>query len=177
MKEFIHKNCILNAKNINLSSGSVSNIYFDCKKAMLHGPFLESLSDWVISCAEQLNPKANIIGGPSIGADFIVAGVIIRANQINFPLQDACIVRKEAKSHGIESKIENKPPSFSRIMVVEDVITTGGSISRACDEFLKDGHTISGIVSIIDRKQGGCEFLSNKYNTTVFSLFNIEDFI
>ena len=176
MRQFVIDNCLLTGESVRLSGGGAANFYFDCKRATLSGVFLEPLADWVLSCAEELKPAADIVGGPSIGADFIAAATVMRAAQRGLPWQHASIVRREAKKHGTENKIENEPSSSSRVLVVEDVITTGGSIARACDEFLEAGHVIAGIAAIIDRQAGGAEMLKDKYNAPVFALFCRDDF-
>ena len=176
MRQFILQHCLLTGDSVRLSGGGAANFYFDCKRATLNGAFLDSLSNWILEKAQSLQPAADVIGGPTIGADFIAAAAIMRAAQCNIPLQHAAIVRKEPKKHGAQNKIENEPVSASRIFIVEDVITTGGSIARACDEFLAAGHAIAGIAAIIDRQAGGVEALTKQYQTPVFSLFTKSDF-
>ena len=176
MRQFVIDNCLLTGGSVRLSGGGSADFYFDCKRATLSGLFLEPLSDWILSCAEQLTPSAEVIGGPSIGADFIAAATVMRASQRGLPWQHASIVRKEVKRHGTENKIENEPSTPSRILVVEDVITTGGSIARACDEFIESGHVIAGIAAIIDRQAGGMEKLKTRYKAPVFALFSRDDF-
>ena len=88
----------------------------------------------------------------------------------------ASIVRKEPKTHGTRTMIENEPDEESRVLVVEDVITTGGSIARACDAFLAEGHQIAGVFALLDREAGGRESLEEKYGAPVLPLFKMSDF-
>lgn len=176
MQDFLKKNCMLQADGIALSGGGTADVYFDCKRALLRGEFLEPFSNWVLETAKKISPSPEIVGGPSIGADFIVAAVALRAAQTGSHLTSASVVRKEPKKHGTRNKIENEPEAKARVLVVEDVITTGGSIARACDEFLSAGHTISAIAAIIDRQAGGKEALEQKYGVPVHCLFRMEDF-
>lgn len=176
MRGFVVKNCLL-AGETTLSGGGTAGFYFDCKRATLHGDFLLALSDWIVNeVAAALAPPATVIGGPTIGADFIAAAAVMRAAQLGLPLTAAAIVRKEPKKHGTKNKIENEPEAPARILIVEDVITTGGSIAQACDEFIAAGHQIAAIAAIIDRQAGGKEALAQKYRVPVVALFCRDDF-
>ena len=168
---------MLSGEEMRLSSGGAAAFYFDCKRATLNGAFLESLADWLLDdVAAGLSPPADVVGGPTLGADPIAAAVVMRAHQRRLPLVRGCIVRKEAKKHGTQNKIENEPPPPAHVLVVEDVITTGASIARACDELLAAGHHIAAVAAIIDRQAGGKEALEKSYNAPVHALFNRADF-
>lgn len=108
MRQFLADHCLL-AGEIQLSGGGTANFYFDCKRATLNGEFLTPLADWLLDeVAPALSPSPTLIGGPTLGADFIAAAAIMRATQRNLPLCRASIVRKEAKKHGTKSLIENE---------------------------------------------------------------------
>ena len=87
-----------------------------------------------------------------------------------------CVVRKERKDHGTRNYIENEQPDGTKIMVVDDVITTGTSTGLACDRLLDAGNRIVGIVGLIDREQGGVETLLERYRVPVTCLFKSRDF-
>ena len=176
MQQWIRAHCLMTGGEMTLSGGGAANFYFDCKRATLRGEFLSPLADWILDEAATLSPAAEVVGGPTIGADFIAAAVIMRAAQRDINLVTAAIVRKEAKKHGTKSKIENEPAMPSRILVVEDVITSGGSIARAADEFVAAGHSIAMIIAIIDRQAGGAQMLAQKYNAPVRALLCKDDF-
>ena len=86
------------------------------------------------------------------------------------------VVRKEPKTHGTRTLIENDPDEESQILVVEDVITTGGSIAHACDALIAEGHSVAGIFTLLDREAGGREMLEKKYGAPVLPLFKMSDF-
>ena len=177
MLRFVADNCLLTGETMQLSGGGSASFYFDCKRATLRGEFLIPLADWILDeVFAKIEPRADIVGGPTMGADFIATAVAIRAVQRDLPLNFSSIARKEPKKHGTKNKIENEPDTPSRVLIVEDVITTGGSIARACDEFIAAGHTISAIATIIDREAGGKQSLEDKYKAPVFALFNKADF-
>ncbi len=177
LRDFLSTHCLQTGQGVKLASGATSSFYFDCKPAMLNGAFLEMLSHWLLDdVIPALPTPANIIGGPTMGADFIAAAAVVIAHQRQMSLVNASIVRKEPKKHGTQNKIENEPKEKSRILIVEDVITSGGSIAKACDEFITHGHSIVGIASIIDREAGGKQNLEERYNVPVFALFNRSNF-
>ena len=160
-----------------LSAGGAANFYFDCKRATLRGDFLHDLADWILDeVAPALSPPAAVVGGPTMGADPITAAVILRAHQRGLQPVVGCLARKEAKAHGAQNKIENAPAAPARVLVVEDVITTGGSIARACEALLAAGHAIAAIAVIVDREAGGKESLQAQFGAPVFALFNRADF-
>lgn len=177
MRACLAENCLITGGDIALSGGGAATFYFDCKRAILRGDFLVALADWILDEPFLRSPvRANVVGGPTMGADFIAAAAAIRAAQRGEKLTNAAVVRKEPKKHGTKNKIENEPEKPSRILIVEDVITTGGSIARACDEFLAAGHSIAAIAAVIDRKAGGKEMLEEQYRAPVFPLFTKDDF-
>jgi orotate phosphoribosyltransferase len=175
LRAFIEKNCLLDDVDISLSTGAQSSFYFDCKKATLSGESLSLIVDAVISMIDDLPEQPTAIGGLTMGADPIIAGVVARAYQLNRPPIYGSIVRKEPKKHGTKSKIENQLPPGTKIVVIDDVITTGSSVKIACKEFLADGYIVVGIIALIDRKAGGKESLEREFGP-VHTLFDKNDF-
>lgn len=177
LRRFLAEHCLLTGADIKLSAGGTASFYFDCKRATLDGSCLSIIADWLLDdVAASLDIPADVVGGPTLGADSIAAAVAMRAAERGLALTSACIVRKEAKKHGTKNKIENEPPPGARVLVVEDVITTGGSIARACDELLAHGCTIAAIAALLDRNAGGKEALAKKYAAPVYAMFDRADF-
>lgn len=177
LRDYLARHSLLTGGDIQLSGGGASSFYFDCKKATLNGAFLCDFADWVLDevvPALALPPEA--VGGPTLGADFIAAAVVMRAHQRGLPLVHGCIVRKQAKQHGTQNTIENAPAAGARVLVVEDVITSGGSVAHACDAFIAAGYAVAAIAVIIDREAGGRQALENQYGVPVHALFNRADF-
>jgi len=174
--QMIDQYALITGQNMALSGGGASTFYFDCKKVTLHGEALHLIADAILEKINAFPEQPTAIGGLTLGADFIVAGVIMRAYQTDHPTLNGSIVRKEPKKHGTRSLIENELPSGSPIVVVDDVITTGGSTIKACDQFLEAGYRIVGIVALIDREAGGERNLAEKYHRPVYSLFKKRDF-
>ena len=158
-----------------LSTGQQSGFYFDCKRAVLHGSVLSSIAEFLLCEADHL-PQPTAVGGLSIGADFLVAAVIQLAAQRGHPMVNGCVVRKERKQHGTRNYIENEQPAGTKVMVVDDVFTTGSSTLFACDRLTDAGNEIVGIVGLIDRGQGGIDNLRSKYDVPVTTLFKSSEF-
>ena len=177
LRDHLATHSLQTAAPVNLSAGGSSPFYFDCKKSTFDGHFLTLLAEWIHDDILPLLPEPpTIVGGPTLGADFIAAAVILHAHRHRTAPAVAAIIRKEPKKHGTQNKIENEPATPSAILIVEDVITTGGSIARACDEFLSAGHRIAGIAALIDREAGGKQTLEQRYRVPVHTLFNRSDF-
>lgn len=176
--DFIQENCLItNKEDFALSSGIKSSVYFDCKRASLDGYALQLLSKELYEASKTFNKNYQLIGGLTLGADPIVAGMIIHCyNEKKGEIQ-GCIVRKKSKEHGTKVMIENNPDQPCSVLVVEDVTTTGNSAMAACEELVNAGHTLVGVVTIIDRELGGLEMIKTRYNVGAISLFKKSDFV
>jgi orotate phosphoribosyltransferase len=107
--------------------------------------------------------QADAIGGLTMGADPIAAAVAVVSELEGRPLS-AFIVRKETKSHGTQRSIEGydgKPGS--RVIVVDDVCTTGDSILKAADRAEEAGYEVVAAFCVVDREEGGTELIAKKY--------------
>lgn len=177
MRDFLVRHSLQTGATVKLSAGGESSFYFDCKRATLNGAFLAAFADWVLEeAAPVLAPPPAAVGGPTLGADFLAAAVAMRAHQRGMNLTHGCIVRKAAKAHGTENAIENAPPAGTRVLVVEDVVTSGASVARACEALTGAGLAVAGMAVIVDREAGGCEALRARFGAPVLALFNRGDF-
>jgi len=137
-----------------LASGRSSNHYVNCKPVSLSGEGLALLSARMLELVEA---EAVAVAGLTLGADPLVSGVAQAAALAGRPL-DALIVRKEAKGHGTGAWLEGPlPEAGSRITVLEDVVTTGGSSLKAVHQLREAGYTVKRVVTIVDRQEGGLE--------------------
>lgn len=142
-----------------LVSGKKSNFYFDSKKTTMipEGAYLVSRE--ILRVIREEGIKADAIGGMTLGADPIVCPVAALSHLEGPPLR-AFIVRKEAKGHGTGRQIEGNLKPGSRVVVVDDVVTTAGSTLKAIDAVLEAGFTIAAVISLVDREEGGTEKLT-----------------
>ena len=139
-----------------LASGRSSDHYVNCKPVSLSGVGLALLGRLML---EQVEPGAVAVAGLTLGADPLVSAVAMRAALDGRQL-DALIVRKQAKGHGTGAWLEGPlPAAGSRITVLEDVVTSGGSSLQAVEQLRQAGYLVERVVTIVDRQEGGLEAL------------------
>ena len=179
MREHIQQYCLLDGKDFTLSSGSGSAYYFDCKKATLDGAFLNMFAKYVCDyIVPQLPQQPNVVGGLTLGADFITAAIAMYSTANKGTITQGSIVRSAVKKHGTASRIENKINDGDKnILIVEDVITSGASIANACDAFIEAGYKPLAMLTLVDREAGGIDMLKKKYSIEVFSILTSSDFV
>lgn len=147
-----------------LASGKESSFYLDCRKATLHPEGLYCISRLFLEKIKNCGERVDAIGGPMIGADPLVAGVVLQSHVENNPVE-GFIVRKEQKDHGAMRKIEGNLKERCNVVIVDDVVTTGGSIITSIEEVESLGCKVVLILSVVDRGEGGRElFQGKKYN-------------
>ena len=141
-----------------LASGKRSTYYIDARRTTMsaEGQFLIGHAGLRAIRAAGWAPTS--VGGLTMGAD-PVAYAIARASIESPPTIDAFSVRKDAKSHGTGRRIEGVFEPQTPVVVIEDVITTGGSALRAAEALREEGATILGILAVVDREEGGREAL------------------
>ena len=141
-----------------LASGRRSDYYFDCRVTALHAE-----GSWLIGTLfnhmiREMDIKG--VGGMTMGADPLVAATTVISHEQGRPLH-GLLVRKEAKGHGTGQFVEGLG-NFStgdRVAMLEDVVTTGGSLLKACDRITDAGLSIVAVCAILDREEGGREKL------------------
>lgn len=131
-----------------LASGKKANYYLDCRKITLDSEGANLIAAGILNAIGEDFPDA--VGGMAIGADPITAAVITCAWQQNMPLK-GFIVRKEAKSHGTGQRVEGPVEPGHRAVIMEDVITTGGSSLRAIEHAREHGLVVDRLMTIVDR--------------------------
>jgi len=159
-----------------LASGKESFYYFDCKATTLdsEGAYLTVKVIFEIISGMINEKKIDCIGGLTLGADPISISTSIAAFQNEIRIAPI-IVRKEAKEHGTEKWIEGSLKSVNNVIVIDDVITTGGSTVTAITRMRESGLNIVQAAVLIDREEGGRECIENE-GVDVISLFKRSDF-
>jgi orotate phosphoribosyltransferase len=158
--------------NFTLASGKRASYYLDCRKLTLDSFGAIQVGHGVLQLLGDNLPDA--IGGMAIGADPITAAVITLAGQQGKHLK-GFIVRKEPKTHGKGRDVEGPVEPGDTAVIVEDVITTGGSSLQAIDRVEAFGLTVRGVIAIIDRLEGGAEAFSRR-GYKLQTLLTIRDF-
>jgi len=145
-------------REVTLASGRKSNFYFDGKQTALHarGGLLVGKAFWQI--VKGFEAPIHGVGGLTMGADPIATATSIAAH-LDGQSVHAFIIRKEPKGHGTGQWLEgrkNLPPG-SRVVIVEDVTTTGGSSMKAVERARQEGLDVVGIITLVDREEGARE--------------------
>ena len=154
-----------------LSSGKTSEHYVNCKPVTLTGRGLTLVSMMLLEHVD-----TSVVGGLTLGADPLVAGVSV-CSALDGRLVDALIVRKEPKGHGTGAWIEGPTlPEGTKVTVLEDVVTTGGSALKAAEKLRDAGYGVERVVAIVDRQEGGAEALKDA-GLELKSLFILEELV
>ena len=142
-----------------LSSGAKSTYYINCKQVTLRAEGGLALGRLLW---ELLPENTAAVAGLTLGADPMVSAVSVVSAYEGKPIP-ALIIRKKPKGHGTKAYIEGPTlPAGSKIVVLEDVVTTGGSALTAVERLQDAGYEVSQILSLVDREQGGMELYQSK---------------
>lgn len=139
-----------------LSSGKQSTLYIDARLTTMSPDGLALIGPLAIAAIAEAGWTPDAIGGLTLGADPVSYAIAYASAPSETPLR-AFTVRKEAKAHGTGRKIEGPFREGDRVVVIEDVITTGGSALRAAEAIRAAGGRILGVLAIVDREEGGRE--------------------
>jgi orotate phosphoribosyltransferase len=161
---------------ITLSNGSISNHYFDCKRVTLSPEGAELVGEAVFDAIRQLTDTDDVaaIGGLSYGADPIVIAAMLRARQHGVSLSGFC-VRKEAKGHGTKNLVENAPKRGTNVVIVDDVVTAGGSVLKAVEAAEQIGCNVVAVITLVDRLEGGSDRIKARVKR-YHPLYTLDDF-
>jgi orotate phosphoribosyltransferase len=152
-----------------LTSGRTAQYLVDAKRAILRPAGFQALSELVAAQAREW--EATAVGGMTMGADPIACAALAGGADVK-----AFFVRKEVKAHGLGRRIEGPLLDLDeRCMLVEDVVTTGGSTLRALEAIREEGHELCGVLAICDRLAGGREAIEAAAGAPFVSLTTIDD--
>ena len=154
-----------------LSSGAKSTYYINCKQVTLRAEGALALGRLLFKL---LPEGTDAVAGLTLGADPMVSAVSLVSAWENEPIP-ALIIRKKPKGHGTKAYIEG--PSLTekaKIVVLEDVVTTGGSALTAVERLEAAGYQVTQILSLVDRQQGGAELYKSK-GIKFQALFSIQE--
>jgi orotate phosphoribosyltransferase len=154
---------------VTLTSGLKAQYYVDAKRAILLPAGFLALGELL---AEQARRRdATAVGGMTMGADAVACAALAGGADVK-----AFFVRKEAKAHGLSRRIEGPLlTAGDRCLVVEDVVSTGGSTIAAIEALQEAGHAICGVVSVLDRLAGGGERIEAAAGAPYVALVTIDD--
>jgi orotate phosphoribosyltransferase len=163
-------------RRVTLSSGRESDFYIDTKQASLTAEGHYLVGRLVLAEIRARFPQAQAVGGITMGADPISSAVSL-TSFLQPPALPAFYVRKEPKAHGTAQWIEGKKglPAGARVVVVEDVVTTGASTLKAVERCRAEGLQVLGVVALVDREEGGRSAVEAA-GVELSSLFTRSDF-
>jgi orotate phosphoribosyltransferase len=154
---------------VTLTSGATADYYVDAKRAILRPAGFGALAQLVAAQARDWGATA--VGGLTMGADPVACAALAGGAQAK-----AFFIRKETKAHGLQRRVEGPLlDSGDRCMVVEDVVTTGGSTLTAIEALHEAGHEICGVVSVLDRLAGGGEAIERAAGAPYVALCTIDE--
>jgi len=137
-----------------LASGKQSEYYIDARLTTMSPEGLSLIGRLALSRLRESGWQVDSVGGLTLGADPISYAISYASATSSQPLR-AFTVRKEAKTHGTGKTIEGPFKRNDRVAVIEDVITTGGSALRAIEAVRAESGTVSGVLALVDREEGG----------------------
>jgi orotate phosphoribosyltransferase len=155
---------------VTLTSGRKAEYYVDAKRAILRPEGFAALGELVAAEASRLGASA--VGGMTMGADPVACSALAAGADVR-----AFFVRKERKEHGLQRWIEGPElRQGERCLVVEDVVTTGGSTVSAIERVREEGLQVAGVVSVLDRLAGGADAIREAANGAPYvALTTIDD--
>lgn len=158
-----------------LASGKHSSYYIDGKRVMFHPLGLLLIAETFIEAMASVEYDA--VGGLEMGAIPIASAIALRSAQIGNP-KPAFFVRKSTKSHGTKQFVEGCVESGNRVVICDDVITTGGSAFQAIQKIEEFGCEVVQVVALVDREQGGAEEFKRKgyIYTPLFTLSELKHY-
>ena len=164
-------------REIILASGRRSNFYIDCKQTALTPEGLYLIGNILLDMIKSIGEKVDGVAGVTLGGDPLVCATSY-ASYMEGSGIPALIIRKELKGHGTEVYVEGKKnvPENARVVILEDVVTTGGSTLKACERIRQEGLNVAYIICLVDREEGGRENVEAA-GYRLYSVFKKRDFI
>ena len=154
---------------VTLTSGATAQYYVDAKRAILRPAGFAALAELVAGYARQW--EATAVGGLTLGADAPACAALAGGADVK-----AFFVRKDRKAHGLQRWVEGPPlDPGERCLIVEDVVTTGGSTVKAIERVREEGFEVVGVVSVLDRLAGGGEAIEAAAGAPYVALTTIDD--
>jgi orotate phosphoribosyltransferase len=144
-----------------LSSGKRSDLYVDARMTTMHPDGLTVIGPLGLTVIRDAGWNADSVGGLTLGADPVAYAIAYASVSSGQPVR-AFTVRKEAKAHGTGKRIEGPFAEGDRVVVIEDVITTGGSALNAIAAVRAQGGNVVGVLAVVDREEGGADAIARE---------------
>jgi orotate phosphoribosyltransferase len=172
LRDIISEKSLIRDQSFKLSSGADSSYFFNMKMTMLDPEGSNLIADAMLDILGTL--EFSSVGGMAVGSVPLVSSIATKSllRSRNYP---AFFVRKEVKDHGVQTKIDGHITPNSKVVLVEDVTTTGGSIMRAVEAVREIGCAVDTVLTVVDRLEGARENLSAE-RIRLIPLFTRVDF-
>jgi orotate phosphoribosyltransferase len=158
-----------------LSSGNLSSFYFNLKKTTYSPQGQYLVGNLVFDKVKELGLKPKAIGGLTMGADPIATATAYTSHLRNEPIE-AMVIRKEPKGHGTMSQIEGNVKEGDEVIIIDDVVTTGGSTIKAIEAATKAGLSIIAVIILLDRGEFQGRQNIERLGYPVHSVLTMKDF-
>ncbi|MDY0190352.1 MAG: orotate phosphoribosyltransferase [Desulfuromonas sp.] len=158
-------------REVTLASGRKSDFYFDGKQTTLHPRGAVLVGRAFYAALSNFADAVEGVGGLTLGADAIATATSMTSSLLGNPIP-AFIIRKEPKGHGTGQWLEGRKnvPQGSKVVIVEDVVTTGGSSVKAIERARAEGLEVLGVITLVDREEGGQETFA-QLNIPFYAIF------
>ena len=158
-----------------LSTGRRSKFYFNCKPVTLSSDGASLVADGFLDKLKSLPEPVTAVGGRTLGADPIIIAMMMRTLDRGQRLE-GFYVREKQKAHGTKELIANAPPPGTKVVVVDDVVTTGKSVIEAIDAAQEAGCIVVGVIALMDRLEGDGDANIRARVPNYIALYNRHDF-
>lgn len=152
-----------------LASGRTSSTYLDCRRATLHPEGAAMAANLLLDWLDDEGIEAQCVGGPTLGADPVVSSMVAMSWVRGRPLP-GFLVRKEPKSHGTTQLLEGQYRGGWRALVVEDTVTSGGSLLTSVKAAEAAGLEVVATACLVDREEGAAEALTGYRFHALFTM-------
>ncbi|MYG81916.1 MAG: orotate phosphoribosyltransferase [Gemmatimonadetes bacterium] len=142
-----------------LASGRRSRYYIDARLTTMSGEGQVLVGEVCFQAIDEAGWDPRFVGGMTLGADPVAYAIANHATRQGRRL-DAFTVRKRSKDHGTAKRIEGGLPPGARVVVVDDTVTSGGSLLGAVEVVARHGAVVAGVLALVDREEGGGELLA-----------------
>lgn len=173
LAQILKENSILRGK-FTLASGKESDYYIDARLTTLHPEGVTLVGEIFLGEIKK-DAEINAVGGPTMGADPIVGSLLTTSRRSSHPLK-GFLVRKQEKGHGTGKLIEGNLKPGDKAAVVEDVVTTGGSVIKAVEAVKAAGAEVGKVLVIVDREEGADQKFAD-LGIELYSIFKISELL
>ena len=169
--DLIKKNALIFGK-FTLASGEESNYYFDIKKAIFEPETIDLIATAILDYLK--DEDFDFLGGMEVGAIPLVAAAVLKSSKEGRPI-NGFFVRKKLKEHGTRKRVEGWLEEDSKVILLEDVTTSGSSVMEAISTVEEMGCTVKKVITIVDREKGAGERFKSR-GIDFYAIFKKSDF-